>query len=175
MDKALGPKVGAIKASQIRGAPDYPVQNLYPCHMTEGIIWSVDPTLLLSVGILFGMSGVVSYAPAMVTRMRIKSFRVWCHIDAFDEATRFKLRLTYIGKDGSPKEQVSASLAARMDRFAFDIPLDHISRDGWFTCSLKVHLLSPMVDEERQAAIAQGQEEPMQPVLLRGGWLEIKG
>lgn len=170
---------GKPKASQIRGAPDYPVENLYPIHQTEGIVWSIDQRFLLSIGLMFHASGIVSYAPAMVQRMRIKTFRVCGHIDAFDEDCRFSVVMRYLDREERLHEQYSEVLRAgdetTPDRVRFDVPLEHLYSDGWFTCAVGIELHEPLRGEERALALSEGRENPMMPVLLRGAWLEVRG
>ena len=65
---ALGlPRAGQVHAKQIRGAPDYPVQALYPCGISpEGKnFWSIN-NLGIPVGVLVRTDGIVSFAPAAI-------------------------------------------------------------------------------------------------------------
>lgn len=157
-------RTGALKASQIRGAPAFPVQNLYPCHMTDGAVWAVDTRLLLSTGIMVAQDAWVTYVPEMIKRMRISSFMVCTHVDAYCEETKYELILRYVDKNEKPHEQFTMELCAGKDsdRFAFNVPLDHLDAEGWFNCALGVRLLSGPEQEDRE-------------ILLRGAWLEIKG
>lgn len=167
-----------LKAVQIRGAPDYPVQNLYPCAQgPEPFVAWLLGGLRLAEGILFRSDGYVSYAPALVTRMRIKELHVIAQLDGFDESCEYSLRLLYTSKTGEHFEQRSLTLrASETDRFAFDIPLEHVDTSGWFTCTLYVDLLTPLpVGQDRKDAVAAGCEYPRMPVLLRGAYLEIRG
>lgn len=171
-------RVGQIKASQIRNSPDYPVQNLYPCGQgPEGYVFWLLNNLKLTEGIICRTDGWVSFAPAMVARMRIKTFRVMTFIDAWEIGTKYRLRLLYADKTGEVFEQRSKELLAEeRDQFCFDIPLEHVDREGWFTCSLWLDLLTPLEDiGELATAIADGIENPCQPIIVRGTFLEIKG
>jgi len=175
-DAAIGIRSGQIKAAQIRGAPDHPVQNLYPCHMTEGVVWKIDTGVMLSSGIMFQSDGTVSYAPAMVARMRIQSFRVWVHADAFDLSARYRLTLRYADQQEKVREQVTPTIdPGKVDRFAFDVPLDHLAMQGWFVCALVLEPLTPLNGDEKLEAVRAGFENPVHPILLRGAWLEVKG
>lgn len=171
-------RVGQIKASQIRNAPDHPVQNLYPCaHHPEPYVFWVLNNLGLTEGVLARTSGWMSFAPAMVVRMRIRTFRVVTHIDAFDEACTYRLRLVYKDSQNQHHEQVSAELRAEeVDKFMFEIPLKHVDRRGWFTCALHWELLSPLTDvAEVATAHADGIDQPCHGLLIKGTYLEIKG
>lgn len=171
-------RFGNIKASQIRNAPDYPVQNLYPCAQgpEPHVFWLLGG-LLLTEGIIVQSDGFISYAPAMVARMKMTKFSVVTHIDAWNEACEYKLRLVYAAKTGEFFEQYSAAVkAVDMDKFVFKIPLEHVDRNGWFTCVLHVSLLTPMpAGPDRDAAVTAGRESPTMPVVVRGSYLEIKG
>ena len=171
-------KASAVKAAQIKNAPDYPVQNLYPCAQSpEAHVYWLLNTLFLTEGIMVRVSGGVSYAPAMVARMRMKTFRVWSTIDGFDDACAYKLKLVYTAKDGQHYEQFSAEIkAAEQDKFMFEVPIEHVDRNGWFTCALKVELTTPLTDtDECDAAVVDGIANPCHPVLIRGTYLEIMG
>lgn len=174
--KALGIQgVGRVRAKQVEGVPNHPVHNLWPCATTDGVHWAVDNRTRLSVGTMFNMSGTVTFAPTMIDRMRIASFRVGVQIDAYDERCKYKLRLMYSDKDEDLHEQVSGHLsAADVDQFRFEIPLEHLNRTGWFAAALTVQLLTDLEGPERDAALAAGRESPKMPVLLRGSWLEIR-
>jgi hypothetical protein len=176
--KQLRPGQRGLKAAQIRNAPDFPVQNLYPCaHGPEPFVFWLVGGLMLTEGILFRSDGYISYAPAMVARMEIKRVNVVASIDGFDEECEYRLRLVYTSKTGEHFEQVSVVLrASDCDRFAFDIPLEHVDRTGWFTCALKVELLTPIpAGPARDDAQSIGCESPHMPVILRGSYLEING
>lgn len=170
----LGEKTGQIKAAQIRGAPNYPVEHLYPCNLSEGIRWQLHPDYGLSVGIIVNLSGLISFAPVMIHRMRMKSFRVHLKMDAFAEEAHFKFTLYYYDKDERIHAQESLPFTAERDVFTFDIPLDHVKPEGVFACSVKVDLLTLLEGEARRASQAAGIEEPCHPLLLRAQWLEIK-
>lgn len=177
-DRAVIKRFGNVKASQIRNAPDYPVQNLYPCSQgPEPHVYWLLGGLLLTEGIIVQSDGYISYAPAMVARMKMTQFNVVSHIDAWDERCEYKLRLVYVSKAGEFFEQYSAPVrAAEMDKFVFQIPLEHVDRNGWFTCVLHISLLTPMPPgNDRDVAISEGREEPMMPVIVKGSYLEIRG
>ena len=169
-------RTNQIKASQIRGVPWRPVQNLHPCYMTDGLNWNIDSGFQLSAGIMVTMDGVVSYAPSMIPKMNISEVRVFTHVDAFDEDARYSLKLTYLDKDEKVNQRYTDTInPVDKDRFVFNIPVEHIESDNWFICSLELKLLSPMSGEYKEAAENYGMEAPNHPVLLRGAWLEIKG
>ena len=171
----VGKSIGRIRSKQVGDLPDYPVQNLYPCHLTEGVDWYVHPVHLLSVGIMVALEGSVTYAPAMVHRMNIKSFRVWVQFDTFAEGTRFRMALRYYDKDEQAHQQTGVEVGGSDEKFCFDVPLDHIDKRGWFACSLFVELLTPMEGEAKDRAEAVGRDQPHEPVLIRGCWLEVNG
>ena len=171
----LGQKTGQIKASQIRGAPNYPVEHLYPCNLTEGIQWQLHPDYGLSVGVMVNLSGCISFAPVMIHRMRMKSFRVHLKMDSFEEEADYRFTLYYYDKNEKIHAQESKPFAATRDIFTFDIPLDHVRPEGVFACSLRIDLLSPLEGAARKAAMECGSEYPCHPLLLRAQWLEIKG
>lgn len=177
--KPLGIRTGAVRAKQIRGAPDYPVQALYPCAQGPDpyVFWMLN-NLQLTEGILVRSEGFISYAPAMVTRMRIESFRVRAYIDAFHEEAVYALRLVYTAKSGEAYEQVSDGTvrAAERDEFTFDIPLEHLNQEGWFTCVLHLVPITPIPPgDERALAQQEGLENPCLPLIVRGCYLEIRG
>lgn len=174
----LKPRQHGLKAAQIRNAPDFPVQNLYPCAQgPEPFVFWLLGDLKLTEGILFRSDGYISYAPAMVARMQIKQFLVVAHVDAYDKKCEYKLRLLYTSKTGEHFEQISLTQrAAESDRFQFEIPLEHVDRDGWFTCALYVTLLTPLPHgRDYDDAVAIGCEIPHMPVVLRGSYMEITG
>jgi len=164
-----------VRAKQLGDIPHYPVENLYPCYMTEGIEWKLAPAHLLSAGILVTLDGTISYAPAMVARMKIDTFRVWVQCDTYGESTEFQLRLRYFSKDEKAYEQYSAIIDGYADRFMFEIPIEHIDQKGWFACAVSVELKTPMTGVDLQAALNRGMQEPQEPVLVRGCWLEVNG
>jgi len=174
----LKPGQRGLKAAQIRNAPDFPVQNLYPCALGPDpfVFWFLGE-LRLTEGILCRSDGYISYAPAMVARMTIKRFRVVAQVDAFDAKCEYKLRLIYTSKTGECFEQVSVVLkATEIDTFVFEIPLEHVDRNGWFTCVINIELLTPMpAGLARDDAVAAGCEAPRMPVIVRGSYLEITG
>ena len=163
------------RAKQFEDIPHYPVENLYPCRLSTGIEWMIHPVHLMSVGIIISLDGTISYAPAMVARMKINTFRVWAQCDTFSETTKFKLKLRYYDKDEKAYEQFSDVIDGNVDRFMFDIPVEHVDQQGWFACAMTVELMTPMEGEEKEAAIKLGRQEPHEPVLLRGAWLEVNG
>lgn len=172
-------RTGKLKAKQVEGAPNYPVQNLYFCAIEPHAFnyWLIG-SLGLSEGVYVRSDGFVSFAPAMVTRMRIVSFRLIVFIDAFDEACTYSLKLIYTAKSGEHYEQTCAKpiRPAEQDSFTFDIPLEHVDREGWFASCLHIKLETPLdKEEQRQACEELGLENAKQPVLLRGAYLEIKG
>ena len=170
----IGKKTGQVKASQIRGAPNYPVEHLYPCSLAEGIGWSLHPTYGLSVGIIVNLSGRISFAPVMIHRMRMKSVRLYLKMDAFTANAKFKFTLYYYDKDERIHAQESGAISAELDAFVFDIPLNHLKPEGVFACALNVDLLTQMTGDDRRAMQAAGHEDPHHPLLLRAQWLEIK-
>jgi len=176
--KQLKPGQRGLKAAQIRNAPDFPVQNLYPCAQgPEPFVAWLLGDLQLAEGILFRSDGYVSYVPAMIARMKIKRVLVIAHVDGFDEECEYRLRLVYTSKTGEYFEIVSVVLrAAETERFPFEIPLEHVDPAGWLTCALNVELLTPMpAGPAYDAAVAIGCEAPHMPVSIRGSYLEITG
>jgi hypothetical protein len=178
VENALGlRKAGRIRAKQIAGSPDYPVQNLYPCYMepSDYVFWLLN-SLSLTEGIVVRADGIISYAPAMVTRMRITSFRVVLYVDAFHEDARYDASVRYCSKDGLNHEQVVPDVAAaEMDKLVFDIPLEHVDAKGWFTCVVQFKLLTPIPKDSPEKPDDDLLEMPCHPVIIRGAHLEIKG
>ena len=97
--------------------------------------------------------------------------------EAFEPGTQYKLKLIYTAKDENFYEQYSSTITADdVDKFGFEIPLEHVDKSGWFTCSLWFELMTPIDDVGEQAtAIADGIGAPCQPIIIRGTYLEIKG
>jgi len=171
-------RTGLIKAAQVRGAPDYPTQNLYPCAQgpQKWVYWLLN-NLNLTEGIYVQSDGFISYAPAMVARMRIVKFYVHVYVDGYDDECSYQLILRYTSKDGNVYEQVVPPVGAKyQDVVSFEIPLEHVDLHGWFTCSVDVKLLTPLPSgPAKEEARSNGLESPCMPVLIRGSYLEIKG
>jgi len=144
-NKARSVAVGQVKAAQIRGAPDYPVEQLYPCHMTENRLrWYLNEHLL-SVGILAIEPGTISFAPIMVQRMQMQAFRVYVRFDTFAERATVRFTLRYFDKNDQVHEQVGPFVDGNSDPFVFEIPLEHIDRKGTFASMLYVE---PSLNED---------------------------
>jgi len=139
------------------------------------VFWGLN-----DLGCTFGMvckqSGRVSYAPEMITRMRLKSVRVVTQITAPLPATLYRLSLVYEGKDGEHCSIASEQLeASEVSAFVFDIPLDKINLAGWFNCALHFELLSPIGEGETELYKIPGESQTMRPIVIKGSYLEIKG
>jgi len=177
--KALGiQNVGRVKAKQVQGVPHHPVENLFPCFLGDGLQWAMNDHGL-SAGITVRSEGRISYAPAMIARLRIKDFHVYCEFLPFRTDTIVKMQLVYFDKHDNVHQIDTPPFNTSdmpVNRWGWQIPLEHIDQANWFTCSLTVQLRTPMPEgPERDLAISQGFEEPSQPLLVRGCWLEIKG
>jgi len=168
---------GRPKASQFRNTEHYPVRTLHPCFTTEGIEWVIN-NLGLTTGVLVTTDGTISFTPVMVPRMRLSKFRVCFEIKGCYLSTLYKLRLRYQALRGHPTEQFTAPISnesTSSTRFSFDVPVGDVDANGFFTCALNVALHSGMEPEQRAAAVDSGIENPMEPVLICGSWLEIEG
>ena len=169
------PAVGRPKAEQIRGVPDYPLETLYPCQMSEGVAWGFNPKLGIATGIVVRCDGAISFAPAMVQRMDLTSFTVWVETHTFAPDTKYVLKLRYFDTKDEFHEQYSDPPLKGGLKARFNIPVEHVKEDRWFPCTLIVGLRSPMEGGERDRAEHAGQENPMHPVLVRGVWIEARG
>jgi hypothetical protein len=176
-DQAVSPRrSGKPKASQFRNTEHYPVRTLFPVDTGEGIDWAVN-NLGLATGLLVTTDGNITFAPAMVPRMRVTKFRVCFDVQGCYLSSLYKLRLRYFGARGAPAEQFTVQISnesTSSTQFSFEIPVGDVDPNGSFTCALNVELHSEMEPESRAAAVAAGIENPKEPVLLRGSWLEIR-
>lgn len=156
------------------GVPDFPSDNLSPCYMSEGTYWNITPQHGLVIGVLVTCSGIISFVPVLLKSMEISSLWVCLDIDAFSESAMYLLRLKYLDTDERVHEQITGMRTAHQGRIYFEIPKEHAKGGTWFSCSLEITLATPMPEEERDVAVSSGMENPMEPILLRGVWLEYK-
>lgn len=159
-----------LNAKHVRGAPDYQTPNLYAATLPPGTTWLImspgyDHQPGVVVGLNVSSSGMIPYAPIPVPGMEINRLLVMVEFTSdyldeehYSDAAEATLALLYLSKDDEYHERISAPQKAIGDRFAFEVPTEHISRDELFSCSLTVTLLNPT-----------------KPVLLRGVWLEVEG
>ncbi len=165
-----------IRSKQVSGVAEYPTITLNPCEFSEGVGWYCPPPLLLCVGVAFELSGIATFAPAIIPSMNIRSFGVWIQFDAFDIDAKFVPKLLYYDKHEKAHQQISNTpIGGEQDKFLFKIPVEHLNREGWFACALNVDLITPLTGEARRLKMEQGQENPCHPMILRGAWLEIHG
>lgn len=157
------------RAKQIGGMPDYQTPNLYAAHMPAGTHFMlVSPDDAHEPGVCVGMnvtmSGLIPFAPVPLPRMQmVRAVLVVETTSEFEDelqhsdAAQLSLYLLYLSHDGEFHKQTSVPLMAIGDRFAFEIPLEHLDRNDLFSASVGVTLLNDV------------------PVLLRGVWMEIEG
>jgi len=157
------------RAKQIGGLPAYQTPNLYAAHMPDGAHWLLVPPDEdhlpgVAVGMNFTMSGLVPFAPIPLPRMRMARVLVVVEYTSefqdeaqHTDAAQCALSLLYISHDGDFHKQTSTPLVAIGDRFAFEIPLDHLDRNDLVSLSLGITLMNDV------------------PVLIRGVWMEIEG
>lgn len=174
--KQFGGYFGKIRSKQVSGVAEYPTITLSPCEFTEGVGWYCPPPLLLCVGVAFELSGILTFAPSIIPPMKMTKFGVWIQFDAFDVEAKFLPKMIYYDKYENAHQQISSSpIGGEQDKFFFNIPVDHLNREGWFACSLNIDLLTPLTGEAKRIKQEQGQENPCHPIILRGAWIEIQG
>jgi len=157
------------RAKQIGGMPAYQTPNLYAAHMPAGTHWLLVPPDEdhlpgVAVGMNVTVSGLIPFAPIPLPQMRMSRLVVVVEStsDFEDEQTHrgaaeVSFYLLYLSHESEFHKQTSVPLIAIGDRFAFEVPLEHLDRNDLLSLSIGVTLLND------------------KPVLLRGVWLEIEG
>jgi len=157
------------RAKQIGGLPDYQTPNLYAAHMPTGTHFMlIAPDEEHEPGVCVGMnvtmSGMIPFAPVPLPRMQMSRAVLVVEYTSEYEDEEFKsdaaqvsMYLLYLSHEGEFHKQSSVPLVAIGERFAFEIPLEHLDRNDLLAVSLGVTLLNDV------------------PVLIRGVWMEIEG
>ena len=152
-----------LRAKQIGGLPDYQTPPLYPVQLESGMSWlSLAPDDQHTAGVICGLnvtkSGWINYAPIPTPRMKIDQCHLVVEFTSLKGDSEVSLSLLYMDAAHRFHKQVSTPQVASGSRFHFAIPLDHVSRDAAFRCSLHVQLM-----------------EPEKTVVIAGTWIEVEG
>lgn len=153
-----------IKSKQIGGLPYRQIVALQLLQTGDNARWLMtvpansdwQPGLVAGIEVLG--NSVLPFVPAPLPRMKIGRLFVVVEAASVHNDAEYGLKLLYRDAQDKFNELVTTPLLADRNRFAFNIPLEHLEREGMFICGLTVTLM----DTEK-------------PVVLRGIWLEIEG
>lgn len=153
-----------IKPKQIGGLPYRQIVALQLLQTGDNARWRMEtpvdsgwePGLAMGIEVLD--NAVLSFIPAPIPRMKIGRMFVVIEAESENNDAEYALKLLYTDPQNKFNQMVTTPLLANRNRFAFNIPLEHIERDGMFVCGLMVTLM-----------------DTAKPVVLRGVWLEIEG
>lgn len=173
------PARGRMKAEQLRGIPYNPVQALYPIaqNPSQWNTWILGNTGL-SEGVVIRTDATISFAPAMISRMRIRILAVVVDVDGWGGDCEYTVSLIYRPREGNDTVREAPRVwASKTNQCSFRIPLENISITGYFVCAIQIKLHTPIPHSspEYLLALQEGQEQPMCPVIIKGAYMWIEG